>query len=237
MIKEDASRVQFHANEFYKITLAPEHDYARRIHIWDISKTADVNIHGHCWPFTSFVLFGALVEELYSAHPGREVREYEFYSNSRPMKFIGTAALKRDAVVNHSVGELYRRDGEQLHLARPNLSYTVTAVTHPLSRSQSARVYVRFNRLAGEGRSRAVNRPELSWLYELLGDLHQTLDVSLCSWLCSLWEKKFHSHLLTAKRGHISNQEQTILPVISTFKNPYACRKHSRIVESLAQLR
>ncbi len=181
VIKEDASRIQFHANEFYKVTLAPEHEYARRIHIWDISRTADANIHGHCWPFTSFVLFGALAEELYSARPGREVREYEFYSNSRPMKYVGTAALKRESVVNHSAGDLYHRDGGQLHLARPTLSYTMTAVTHPLSRSQSARVYVRFNRLAGEGHSRAVSRPELSRLYELLGDLHQNLNISLCS--------------------------------------------------------
>lgn len=181
MIKEDSSQVQFHANEFYKITLTPEHDHARRIHIWDISKTVDVNIHGHCWPFTSFVLCGALAEELYSAHPGREVREYEFYSNSRPLKFVGTAALKRDSVVNHSVGDLYHRDAEQLHLTRPTSSYTMTAVTHPLSRSHSARVYVRFNRLVGDGRSHAVSRSELSWLYELLGNLHQTLGMSLCS--------------------------------------------------------
>lgn len=170
LVEGSSSRIQLHANEFFKLTLPAQGQHARRIHVWPESSPHDGhgNIHGHCWPFTSLVLTGTLIEELFTVHTGADYHEYEFYSDDTPMKYLGHASLRRESVHPYSQGDLYRRGGSQLHTAHAFAETTVTAVAHTLSRSQSARVYVPTARGERTERSRSATPIEVSWIREQL---------------------------------------------------------------------
>lgn len=132
------------------------------------------NVHGHCWPFDSLVLSGALVEETYSVSPGDEVDAYVYYASGTPMRRGGRVSLTKTSVTQFDVGDRYHRNGTELHLAYPAAPHTVTALTHTLLRSDSAQVYVRDSRFGTSENSRAVSHREVAALTELLEDLQQT---------------------------------------------------------------
>lgn len=173
LLRNDDHAVRLHGNEFYKIVLAPQGGYSRRIHVWsmDAIEASHGNVHGHCWAFDSLVLSGALVEETYSVSPGEEVDAYVYYANDAPMRRDGTVSLKKISVAHFGAGDRYHRNGSELHVAYPTAPRTVTALTHTLLRSDSARVYVRDRHSGANEHSRAVSQREVAALIDLLGDI------------------------------------------------------------------
>lgn len=173
LLRNDDHAVRLHSNEFYKIVLAPQGGYSRRIHVWsmDAIPAWRGNVHGHCWPFDSLVLSGALVEETYSVSSGDEVDAYVYYASEAPMRRDGRVSLTRTSVVQFGAGDRYHRNGSELHVAYPAAPRTVTALTHTLLRSDSAHVYVRDSRSGTNENSRAVSHREVAALIELLEDI------------------------------------------------------------------
>jgi hypothetical protein len=169
---EPAPDVEFHANEFYKITLGRKGGWVRRIHVWPSREPGSPggNVHGHCWPFCSLVLAGELEEALYTVRSGSDYVEYSFSSGREQMARVGGSGLSLVSRVRHREGSFYRREPEVLHRAYPVEGPTISLVAHPITRQQSARVFVREGASAAAA-DRHVDAAEIVLIREQLRDV------------------------------------------------------------------
>ena len=63
-LAEISARSYQHGNGFLKVVLL-DRGYKLRLHIWFAGQSCEENIHDHRWSFSSLVLSGALVSEIW----------------------------------------------------------------------------------------------------------------------------------------------------------------------------
>lgn len=171
-LSESAPDVEFHANEFYKITLRRSGGWVRRIHVWPSRDpgSSGGNVHGHCWPFRSLVVAGELEELLYAVRPGSDYVQYSFPSGRELMTAVGESGLSLVSRARHHEGSFYEREVSVLHRAYPVAGPTISIVAHPLTREGTARVFLREGASA-EADGRHVDAAEILCIREHLRDV------------------------------------------------------------------
>ena len=119
-------KVISHPNGFLRITFSNEADGSQeRLHVWDVSGYEDGDIHQHGSDFTSTIIEGVMVEELYEAIDDED-GDYErwtvecrvddagnYYVDEFAPRVRCRAQLKE--LVTHNPGETYVRTASYLH--------------------------------------------------------------------------------------------------------------------------
>ncbi|WGH75027.1 hypothetical protein P8625_13235 [Tenacibaculum tangerinum] len=84
-ISQIASKSYHHNNGFEKLTVFSGSNYNLRIHIyWNNIKQSKPNIHDHRWNFSSKILSGGYISELYEiVDKGIEKQMYLYYSQEK----------------------------------------------------------------------------------------------------------------------------------------------------------
>jgi hypothetical protein len=119
-------KVTSHPNGFLRVTFSEEADGSEdRLHVWDVSGYEDGDIHQHGADFTSTIVEGEMMEELYAAVDDED-GDYErwtvdcwtddegnYHVDESAPRVRCRAVLKE--VLAHYPGETYERPASDLH--------------------------------------------------------------------------------------------------------------------------
>lgn len=114
------SRSYRHQLGFVKITLMDDGvNGCLRLHVWDEVSRRKEDIHSHCAKFTSRVLNGVLIENLFSLKEGATHSLFQYLRNEQAQRFdisfVGiTEPLKEDSR-KIEAGQIYERNAGQIH--------------------------------------------------------------------------------------------------------------------------
>lgn len=120
----------YHANGFAKIPF-PE---GIRLHVWPAGSGGcggQSDVHGHCWPFASWIITGRLEETTYVEDDGGEVFDiFEYDPNEKkvPATPTGVARLAARPPVDRDAGTVYVRSADDLHVAEPGCADLVASL-------------------------------------------------------------------------------------------------------------
>ena len=118
-LAEISARSYQHGNGFLKVVLLDRGDKLR-LHIWFAGQSCEENIHDHRWSFSSLVLSGALVSEIWlDDQTGHCFEEYQYHAATKqqaPFKIsTGAKFLKLDHVQTNTAGDSYVMPKGKLH--------------------------------------------------------------------------------------------------------------------------
>ncbi len=118
-LAEISARSYQHGNGFLKVVLL-DRGYKLRLHIWFAGQSCEENIHDHRWSFSSLVLSGALVSEIWlDDQTGHCFEEYQYHAATQqqaPFKIsTGAKFLKLDHVQTNTAGDSYVMPKGKLH--------------------------------------------------------------------------------------------------------------------------
>ncbi len=118
-LKQICQRSYQHGNGFLKVVLL-DRGYKLRLHIWFAGQSCEENIHDHRWSFSSLVLSGALVSEIWlDEQTGHCFEEYQYHAATKqqaPFKIsTGAKFLKLDHVQTNTAGDSYVMPKGKLH--------------------------------------------------------------------------------------------------------------------------
>ena len=118
-LAEISARSYQHGNGFLKVVLL-DRGYKLRLHIWFAGQSCEENIHDHRWSFSSLVLSGALVSEIWlDEQTGHCFEEYQYHAATKqqaPFKIsTGAKFLKLDHVQTNTAGDSYVMPKGKLH--------------------------------------------------------------------------------------------------------------------------
>jgi hypothetical protein len=120
-----AKSSEFHPNGFAKIVLLPRASPRMRLHIWhpDMRGGGSAsNVHGHRWPFASWIITGQLRETTYiEVRRGEPFDVYCYMGAGRnaPYLKLGSRLLAPSETTRRVRGDIYAREPHEQHVAEP----------------------------------------------------------------------------------------------------------------------
>jgi hypothetical protein len=120
-----AVRSSTHPNKFTKIVLYEGRGYGVRLHVWHPEPPEyglDTDPHGHRWEFASWIVVGALREEIFTEAADGTWHGRFAYSrqDGRPhLRRMGEVTLRRVKVIERGAGDVYCRARSVVHTASP----------------------------------------------------------------------------------------------------------------------
>lgn len=124
-LREVANRSYTHPNKFTKIVLFGGDDYGVRLHVWHPEPPdygLDTDPHGHRWEFASWIVVGALREEIFTEDDeGTWHRRFAYCRRAgRPdLHWTGEARLRKVDQIDRRAGDVYGRARSVVHTASP----------------------------------------------------------------------------------------------------------------------
>ena len=139
-----ASSSYLHDNGFYKIVLRRNcsSSLTLRLHFWSGRDYLEGNVHNHRWRFSSLILHGKIVEEIFSMCPGGNEHRYRYRNaNESPysLRHVSRARLRLLRTNQWLPGQVYERTEAELHRVsvRGSKPTATLVVCHPKTRDES----------------------------------------------------------------------------------------------------